>query len=32
MDCMIGHGQLQVTGITTDGSRVPVMENGEFVI
>jgi aminopeptidase len=32
MDCMIGHGQLQVTGITTEGSRVPVMKNGEFVI
>lgn len=32
MDCMIGHGELQVTGITADGARVPVMENGEFVI
>lgn len=31
-DCMIGHGQLDVTGITADGTRVPVMEAGEFVI
>ena len=32
MDCMIGHGDLTVTGITADGTRVPVMQGGEFVI
>ncbi len=31
-DCMIGHGQLNVTGIKSDGSKVPVMRAGEFVI
>ena len=31
-DCMIGGPEIQVTGIAADGARVPVMENGEFVI
>jgi len=32
MDCMIGSDQISVTGIGQDGSRHPVMENGEFLI
>ena len=32
MDCMIGSPALKVTGIGDDGSRHPVMDNGEFVI
>jgi aminopeptidase len=32
MDCMIGGPELSVTGIAADGSRHPIMKNGEFVI
>lgn len=32
MDCMIGHAETQVTGIAQDGTHVPVMQAGEFVI
>jgi len=31
-DCMIGSPEIRVTGIAADGARVPVMEQGEFVI
>ena len=31
-DCMIGHGEMDVSGIAKDGARVPVMKAGEFVI
>ena len=32
MDCMIGHAGIHVTGIGSDGQRVPIMVDGEFVI
>lgn len=32
MDCMIGSPKIAVTGIHTDGRRLPIMTNGEFVI
>ena len=31
-DCMIGGPEIRVTGIAADGTRHPVMEQGEFVI
>ncbi|MEZ5766528.1 MAG: aminopeptidase [Paracoccaceae bacterium] len=31
-DCMIGGPEIRVTGIAADGSRHPVMDEGEFVI
>ncbi|PIE07657.1 MAG: aminopeptidase [Rhodobacterales bacterium] len=31
-DCMIGSPEIRVTGVTAAGARVPVMEQGEFVI
>lgn len=32
VDWMIGNGTMNVEGITKDGSREPIMRNGEFVI
>ena len=32
VDWMIGSGEMNVDGLTRDGSREPVMRNGEFVI
>jgi leucyl aminopeptidase (aminopeptidase T) len=32
MDCMIGSPALAVTGIGRDGTRHPIMADGEFVI
>lgn len=32
MDCMVGSPEIAVTGIGQDGSRHPIMANGEFVI
>lgn len=31
-DCMIGGPQIRVTGLAADGSRHPIMDEGEFVI